>query len=189
MKEVIKKKKLLKRALTLSLCACMMVGMATVASAAQNQVTTVPLLNRVGTQGYLNVYGNNTIANNSNVCMWQSDGSNSQSWRFDGTPGGDRVVRNMLNSSYCLNPDRRSGQNWNSIVYQYSGNEYDSVMRADPYYAYEYAIGEVISLKNWANFYLKADGYTNNSNVHFVYISSDNIRSQWTNYLWDVYYI
>lgn len=187
-------KKIIKRIMALSLCMCMLIGTSVVASAASGSVTHVPMLNKSGDYGYMNVQGTATLPKlNDNVWIYKKDNSNSMLWRFDGTVGGDRVIKSMMDPNYCLNPDRRSGQNWNAIVYTYNNNEYDSLMLCEPYAATDSApdvhYGETIRLKNWANFYLKSDGYTNGSNVHFVYITPQNVNAQWTNYLWDVYYI
>ena len=105
--------KTFKRLFSLVLAGCMTVGMCISTSAASvigtyaNQ--SIPLYAATGSQGYINIYGNNVIGNNRNVCTWTYDGTSAQRWKVQTVDGG-RVIKSILNQRYALNPDRRAVQ-------------------------------------------------------------------------------
>ena len=178
----------LKKILSAILVTAMSVGMCVSASAApvignvDNQ--SIPLSAAPGSQGYINVYGNNVIDNDRNVFTWTYDGTTAQKWQVKVVDGG-RVIKSVLNTRYALNPDRRSGQNWNCTVYKYYGNETDAVVEVVGYLGNE-ASGYSIHLVNYPGMYLKSDGYTNNSNIHWVYNTQSLFGGQETKYVWNL---
>lgn len=183
--------KTFKKLFSLFLVGCMTVGLCVGASASSVIGTaddqSIPLHAATGTQGYLNIYGNNVIGNNRNVCTWSYDGTSAQRWKIQVVDGG-RVVRSVLNPRYALNPDRRSGQNWNCTVYQYIGNEADALVEVEGYTDYTISLdGYSIYLVNYPGMYLKADGYSNNSNIHWVYNNQAAFGGQATKYVWDLH--
>ncbi len=181
--------KTFKKLFSLVLAGCMTVGMCVSASAesvigtSANQ--SIPLYAATDSQGYINIYGNNVIGNNRNVCTWTYDGTSAQRWKVQTVDGG-RVFKSILNQRYALNPDRRAGQNWNCTVYQYSGNESDTLVEVLGYLD-ENLDGYSVYLVNYPGMYLKADGFSNNSNIHWVYNDQMFFGGQAIKYVWDLH--
>lgn len=190
-------KKLLKRIMALSLCACMMMGAASPASAAAFENTSTRAASqKINISRFdnacMNVYGNNTISNNRNVCIYTNDGTAAQRWEFENIGGQVNYVKSALNTRYALNVDRRSGQNWNCTVYELSGNEPDASITVNKHWATgEFYDTAEFTLTNYPDMLLKADveatRYSDTANIHWISMSAstdDDINL--FRYHWDI---
>lgn len=175
-------KKLLKRIMALSLCVCMITAFTLNASAATDFASNQDISLAPYTSACINVYGNDTIENNRNVCIWTEDGTTAQKWKYQTESNGYGCIKSLLNTRYALNVDRRSSMNWNCDVYEYSGNEADASIQ--PYYylnMYQYD-GYTLKLVNWDK-YLYADSQYNNANIHWV---DESVCEGSPYYVWDI---
>ena len=165
--------KFTKKLLAITLCAAMAVGTALSTSAMSARNPFLKISNVKHTNACMNVYGNNVVGNNKNVCIYTSDGTDSQRWAI--FRNGDTVyVKSQIDERYALNVDRRSGQNWNCTIYILEGNEQDAAITT--YISYVQNDGTygstAFALKNYSDMILKADitstSYNNLDNIHWV---------------------
>ena len=165
--------KFTKKLLAITLCAAMAVGTALSTSAMSARNPFLKISNVKHTNACMNVYGNNVVGNNKNVCIYTSDGTDAQRWAI--FRNGDTVyVKSKIDERYALNVDRRSGQNWNCTTYMLAGNENDAAI--DLFVSYTQNDGtygsNAFGLKNYPDMILKADvtstSYNNLDNIHWV---------------------
>lgn len=129
-------KKLLKRIMALSLCACMMMGAASPASAAEPRAGDVVMHSKfVGVPlmiesyeddgQFLNIYANNLAelqaSSSKNVTTWPEDSSDVlQKWRITLLSNGWYRIDNAIANTYSLDFYWGSGENYhNCQVYNY----------------------------------------------------------------------
>lgn len=125
----------------------------------------------------LNVYGNEQISNNRNVCLWNKQDTNAQNWVIKSFSGGTKIVSN-LNQNYALNYYWGSGKGnpGNCDVYPEAGNDADSlvVFQAVDSNNNIYRI----KLKNY-NLYLTAKGTADGSDVKWESLVSGAKTQEW----------
>lgn len=130
-----------------------------------------------GTGKCLNVYGNEQVSNNRNVCLWTKDTGTAQSWSIKQFSGGLKIVSN-LNQSYALNYYWSSGQGnaGNCDIYPQEGNDTDSCVTVltmsgtNEIYKFK--------LKNY-NLYLTATGTTDNADVRWEPLANSGTAQLW----------
>lgn len=165
--------KFTKKLLAIILCAAMAVGTALSTSAMSARTSFLKISNVKHANACMNVYGNNVVSNNRNVCIYTSDGTDAQRWILD--RNGDTVyVRSKIDERYALNVDRRSGQNWNCTIYLLEGNQQDAALTT--FISYSQNDGTygstAFALENYPDMILKADvtstSFNNLDNIHWV---------------------
>lgn len=171
-------KKLLKQVSFLSICICLLLTSISTASAASPENLPVRSSSqKINVSRFdsacMNVYGNNTIENNRNVCIYTDDGTTAQRWEIYNVGGQAHYIKSALDTRYALNVDRRSGQNWNCTVYQILGNETDASVTINICLTQgEYYGTAEFFLTNYPDMILKADvsetGFSNLNNIHWV---------------------
>lgn len=116
----------------------------------------------------LNVYGNGTITDRRNVCIWNQTDSNDQRWSINSL-ANNQLVRSMNNTNYALNAFR---SNWNCDVYTVNRDSYVNFI----------ALGNNlyrIQLKSDTSKYLATTGTASNSNVNWQAYNSSSTSQQW----------
>lgn len=113
-----------------------------------------------GTGLYLNVYGNDTIENGRNVCLFiKEEGALAQGWIIKNATGDTKIL-SAINTSYCLDHWTGTSNYGNCETYTDSSSyNTDQIVRLEP-------SGSNYKIYNVGrNKYLTATGYTDNSNV------------------------
>ncbi len=123
-----------------------------------------------GTGRCLNVYGNDQVSQNRNVCLWDWDTTNAQKWVIrQETPGG-RIYTNIANTTYGGNGyglnAYRSGTNWNCDIHTVQGNETDSLIDLLTVNANDNLYR--IQLMNYSNRFLTAASTAREANVYWA---------------------
>ena len=120
----------------------------------------------------LNVYGNDTISQNRNVCLWSAGGSNAQYWYYELGPDGQYRIKSALaNKAYALNIYRYSSNLYNCDVMLWSNNLTDSAVTrttsptGGPW---------VIDLVNYSGYQLYRTGLGDNADVRWGYLPNGN---------------
>lgn len=88
------------------------------------------LCSHAGTGDYLNVYGNETVSKNRDVCLWSLDKSaDAQKWKITEQSTGKKIMT-ALDERYALNYYWANGQGkpGNCDIYPHIGNDADSVV-------------------------------------------------------------
>ena len=84
------------------------------------------MVSHAGTGRCLNVYGNETIDNNRNVCVWTSSTGNAQKWKVSIVNGIPKIFNALANAQYALNIYRGTSNYGNCDVLIAAGNDLDS---------------------------------------------------------------
>lgn len=125
----------------------------------------------------LNVYGNEQVSNNRNVCLWTQDtSSKAQQWIIKNISGVQKITT-ALSSTYALNYYWSNGQGKsdNCDIYPEANNDTDSAITFVTVDA-DNGIYK-IKLKNYA-LYLTAASNTDNANVSWE-SSTGTTAQQW----------
>lgn len=135
------------------------------------------LRSHAGTGDYLNVYGNETVSKNRDVCLWSQDlHADAQKWKITEQAAGKKIL-SALNSDYALNYYWANGQGspGNCDIYPHVGNDADSVIELQeiPWLSDVYAI----KLANYA-LYLTAGGIGNQAKVTWA-PQGNTVAQQW----------
>ena len=125
----------------------------------------------------LNVYGNEQVSNNRNVCLWTQGTGKAQSWSIKSFSGGLKIVSN-LNQAYALNYYWSAGQGnaGNCDIYPHSGNDTDSCITVLSMNAVKNIYK--FKLKNY-DLYLTATGTADNANVTWAPLASSGTTQLW----------
>ena len=159
-------KKLLKRIMALSLCACMMMGAASTASAAQSEsLLNSGMFKQYNTNHYINVYATtpSNIVNGTRVTTWNvMDPSGCQSFSVYNETDGTLSYHTMKiarATSYVLSKNRQTGY---IEMYTKGGD--------NPYTDYGLTVNPL---------------YGNNSSIRFYsgnyYLGTSNVQYTWGN--------
>lgn len=92
------------------------------------------LRSHAGVGGYLNVYGNEEVSNNRDVCIWSLDNNaNAQKWKFIGRHSETKIL-SAINNDYALNYYWKNGRGMpgNCDIYPHVGNDEDSFVELIP---------------------------------------------------------
>ena len=131
------------------------------------------------TNRYLNVYGNEQVSNNRNVCLWTLDASaNAQKWVYSNFSDNSKLVT-ALSSTYALNYYWLNGQGnpGNCDIYPHSNNDTDSALTIVAINASSTAQNMYrIKLKNY-NLYLTAAGDYDNADVSWQAYSGTSAQT------------
>ncbi len=90
--------------------------------------TTYRIKSYAGTGRNLNVYGNEKVSDNRNVCLWTQDATaNAQKWIVKEISGVQKIIT-ALSSTYALNYywGNGKGNPGNCDIFPHSGNDEDS---------------------------------------------------------------
>ena len=125
----------------------------------------------------LNVYGDEQVSNNRNVCLWTKDTSGAQNWIIRQTDAGVKIFT-ALDSRYALNYYWSSGQGspGNCDIYPEEGNDTDSCVVLSP--VDEDADIYRIKLANY-DLYLTAMGASDNSDVRWEPLADNDNTQSW----------
>lgn len=133
------------------------------------------LRSHAGTGDYLNVYGNETVSKNRDVCLWSLDAvANAQKWIITEQSAGKKIIT-ALDERYALNYHWANGQGkpGNCDIYPHVGNDADSVVELSEV---PLATGVyTIKLAHYA-LYLTADDVGNRAKV--TWELKNNTKSQ-----------
>lgn len=128
------------------------------------------------TNRYLNVYGNEQVSDNRNVCIWTLDGTaNAQKWIYKNYSGYTKLVTS-LHTSYALNYYWGNGQNnpGECDIYPHANNNTDSALSIVTIDSTSSAQNIFrIKLANY-NLYLTAEGDYDGANVSWQAYSGAN---------------
>ncbi len=130
-----------------------------------------------GAGAYLNIYGNEAVSKNRDVCIWSlSQHSYAQKWLITKLDKGTKII-SALNSDYALNYywAKGKGKAGNCDIYPHLGNDEDSFVEVLPITS----LSDVykIKLSNY-DLYLTAGGTDNAANVTWE-IESNSIAQLW----------
>lgn len=139
--------------------------------------TSYYMVSHAGAGKCLNVYGNEQVSNNRNVCLWSKSTGKAQSWSIMAFTAGDKIVSG-LSQTYALNYYWSAGQGnaGNCDIYPQANNDQDScitlvaVNTASNIYK--------IKLKNY-NLYLTAKGTGDNADVRWESPVTTDTTQQW----------
>ena len=126
--------------------------------------TTYRIKSFAGNGRNLNVYGNEQVSSNRNVCLWAEDTSvNAQKWTIKSFTAGLKIIT-ALNSAYALNYYWANGQGYpgNCDIYPHEDNDQDSCITLVAVNASENIY--MIKLLNY-NLYMTAASDADNANV------------------------
>ena len=139
--------------------------------------TNYYFVSHAGAGKSLNIYGDEQVSNNRNVCLWTKDTSGAQNWIIKSFAAGLKIVT-ALNQAYALNYYWGSGQGnpGNCDIYPEAGNDADSCVTLIAVNASSNIYK--VKLKNY-NLYLTATGTNNNSNVIWDTLDNSNTAQQW----------
>lgn len=135
------------------------------------------MVSHAGAGKCLNVYGDEQVSNNRNVCLWTKGPGNAQSWNIKAFSAGDKIVSG-LSSDYALNYYWSAGKGnpGNCDIYPQAGNDADSCITLTPVNAASNIYK--IKLKNY-NLYLTAKGTGDNADVRWESPVSTGTTQQW----------
>lgn len=135
------------------------------------------MISHAGTGKCLNVYGNEQVSPNRNVCLWTKGPGKAQSWSIVAFGGNDKIVSG-LSQTYALNYywSAGSGNPGNCDIYLHAENDKDSCVTLIP-------VNEdnriyKIKLKNY-DLYLTAKGGYDNADVRWEAHDSTVTSQQW----------
>ena len=139
--------------------------------------TSYYMVSHAGAGKCLNVYGNEQVSPNRNVCLWTKGPGNAQSWNIKAFSAGDKIVSG-LSSDYALNYYWSAGKGnpGNCDIYPQAGNDADSCITLTPVNAASNIY--TIKLKNY-NLYLTAKGTGDNADVRWESLVSTGTTQQW----------
>ena len=139
--------------------------------------TSYYMVSHAGAGKCLNVYGNEQVSPNRNVCLWTKGPGNAQSWNIKAFSAGDKIVSG-LSSDYALNYYWSAGKGnpGNCDIYPQAGNDADSCITLTPVNAASNIY--TIKLKNY-NLYLTAKGTGDNADVRWEAPVSTGTTQQW----------
>ena len=120
-----------------------------------------------GTDFNLNVYGNDTVANNTNVTVYGKENVLAQKWIAKDTPAGPKLFT-KINENFCLDIYT---PNSNCDMYAASAGDDDTVIEFVPYNSTQ----KIYRIKMFNhNKYLCVDTLSNGGNVSWTSSSSGN---------------
>lgn len=139
--------------------------------------TNYYIVSHAGTGKCLNIYGNEQVSNNRNVCLWTQDATNAQNWLIKSFATGIKIV-SALNQSYALNYHWTNGQGapGNCDIYPESGNDVDSCVIIQPVDVANNIYR--IKLKNY-NLYMTANGAGDGAEVTWDGEDTTNAGQRW----------
>lgn len=135
------------------------------------------MISHAGAGKCLNVYGNEQVSNNRNVCLWTKGTGKAQSWSIMAPSGNDKIVSG-LSQTYALNYYWSAGKGnpGNCDIYPQAGNDADSCITLSAVNAASNIYK--IKLKNY-NLYLTAKGTGDNADVRWEAPVSSGTTQQW----------
>lgn len=130
-----------------------------------------------GVGRYLNVYGNEQVSDNRNVCLWSKDPSaNAQKWIIQSFTAGIKIIT-ALSPTYALNYYWENGQGYpgDCDIYPHANNNQDSCIIMEAVNASENIYK--IKLANY-NLYMTAASDADNADVTWEN-HTGTIAQQW----------
>lgn len=125
--------------------------------------TSYYFVSHAGAGKSLNIYGNEQVSKNRNVCLWTRSAQNAQNWIIKSFTSGLKIVT-ALNQAYALSCYWNAGQGnpGNCDIYQEAGNDADSCVTLLAVNASNNIYK--VKLKNY-DLHLTANGMSDNSNI------------------------
>ncbi|MCD7804381.1 MAG: RICIN domain-containing protein [Oscillospiraceae bacterium] len=171
-------KRLLAVILTLVLCIGMLPTTVFAASSFNTSSSSTIyyyVLKNVGTGKYLNVKGNSS-ANNTNITLWQKDGTSGQNFAlyYDSTNKGYVIVPECSTARAVNIYGSSASNNLNVCTWTKTGHSTQAwILKA-------VSGGYIIQSANNTNYVLTASGSSNGSNICIQKYSSSNKNQVWT---------
>lgn len=142
-------------------------------------VSNVPyyIVSHAGTGKCLNVYGNEQVSNNRNVCLWSKESTKAQCWVLRDFTAGKKIVTS-LDETYALNYHWTAGNGnpGNCDILLHANNNDDSIISLVEVDAANNIYR--IKLEKY-NLYLTAKGTTDNSDVRWETADNSGTTQQW----------